>query len=650
MSGLKAAHLIRHALGVRSAAPARAMLAIALLCGTPPLAAAQLLRDTNCDGRVDEHDRASLAAGLFWPSEVPCAGADVNRDGAVSAADLIAYALGPRVSYIGLASPDGRLAPSLGTLEDGAPVFFRNSGFGFLLVVEAAPPPNGALIGTTTFDMLPNDPLRRPDLQIVADRNLGNGSRDVCDEFGIPALDPLAFDFTQAVSNTINDFSCRFNAATRRSATCTQDAFGQPGFVAETSRVQFCAPVNAQMAFGDGETRLSVQIRDSSGMVGPLQQLVVRVGSGPQPPTFTPQPPTPTWTATPTDSPTALPTLTHSATGTRTDTRTPTRPRTATATRTAAAGQTPTHTATRTGAATPTRTATGPTPTVTRTPTRGTPATATRTATRTATGPTRTATRTPSGATPTRTRTPSGATATRTVTRTPTRTVGGATATRTPTGTATQGGTTPSPTRTRTPTAAIADRGPVITYLGVTRADDMLITPIGMAGNVPIYRSLFGYGFSLIVEAKPGDSRARVGSASFAVGGAPDLQVQVSRPLGNGSADVCDDTPPILGGVPAINPPDFSTSPAIADRLNDLGCRFIDGSNNKQGRACSDFTACVLRSDGQFGCAASDTALQFCGFMSQNLAFPSGDTTVTARVRDVQGNLGPARQIIIRVP
>jgi hypothetical protein len=125
----------------------------------------------------------------------------------------------------------------------------------------------------------------------------------------------------------------------------------------------------------------------------------------------------------------------------------------------------------------------------------------------------------------------------------------------------------------------------------------------------------------------------------------------VTRSLGNGSTTVCDDTPPIIGGVPAINPPNLSDDPtAVADPLNDLGCRFIDGGGQKVGRACTDSTACVLGTDGQFSCVSPDTTVQFCGFIGQILAFQSGDTTVTVRVRDVRGILGPAKQLIVRVP
>jgi len=177
----------------------------------------------------------------------------------------------------------------------------------------------------------------------------------------------------------------------------------------------------------------------------------------------------------------------------------------------------------------------------------------------------------------------------------------------------------------------------------------VLIDPVQVSNDIPLYTPPFGYGFSIIVEAKPGISGVRVGNSSFTDGGAPDLQIQVTRPLGDGSPLVCDDAPPILGGVPAINPPTFSDDTAILERLNDFSCRFVDGQNDKVGRSCGETTACVLGFDGGFDCVADDTTMQFCGFIAQNVAFPAGDTLVTARVRDLQGNLGPARQLLIRV-
>jgi len=157
-----------------------------------------------------------------------------------------------------------------------------------------------------------------------------------------------------------------------------------------------------------------------------------------QEPTPTPSA-TPTETSTPTPTPTNTNTPTPTPTNTNTATPTPTNTATATATptNTATATATPTNTATAT--ATPTNTAT-PTPTNTATPTPTNTATPTPTNTATPT-PTNTATPTPTNTatpTPTNTATP---TPTNTATPTPTNT-----ATPTPTNTATA-----TPTNTATP-------------------------------------------------------------------------------------------------------------------------------------------------------------------------------------------------------
>jgi len=629
--------------------PRRSFLAV--LLGAIGAAAApahgQVVRDVNCDGMVNAADPPALVRDLFAAGTVGCASADVNRDARLSAADLIAFAAGPRISYIGIASPDGHPATPLGTFPDGAPVYFRNAGFGFLLVVEVAPPPSGAQIGTSTFDSAANNPSRRPDFQILVDQPLGDGSRAVCDDFGVPPVNPSSFALTQSISDAINDLACRFDVATTRGSTCTQDSLGHLNFIMPTSRAQFCLPVDGMMAFPTGETRVTVQVRDSSGLLGPEQQMVLQVASGPMPPTFTPLPPTPTPTATGTA--TATPTLssTPTASATRTNTQTPTV--TATRTRTVTAS----FTSTFSPSATVTRSRT---PTVTQTATRSLTPSTTATVTRTASGPSptpsRTATRTPLGPTPTVTRT---AITTPTATRTATATIGGPTPTRTRTATATRtppptSTATPTPTISPTPTATVADRGPVVTFFGLTGANDVLMPP-AIPGTIPVYQPAFGEFFQIVVEAKPGASRARVGSSTYSPGSTPDLQIEVTRALGNGSTLVCDDgSQNILGGVPGINPPNFGNDPTIADRLNDLGCRFIDGSGSPIGRQCGDLTACVLGIDAMHYCVASpDTTLQFCGFVSQNLSFQSGDTLVTVRVRDVLGNLGPAAQLIVRV-
>lgn len=606
-----------------------------IVCGLVPLggAQAQVAGDANCDGTRDDADREALIGRLFVvpPPGANCAQADVNVDGRVSAADLTAMFSGPRITFVGLAGADGRMAPALGKLPDGTPVYFSNSGFGFNLIVEAGPSSDGTPVGLRTRNGSVKDPSVRPDLQAQVNQVLGEGTREICDEGGVPAIEPLDFSFTQRVSDALNDLGCRFVVATSRGATCTLDSFGQSNFVSRSSRVQFCALVNRPAQFQLGETAVSVQVRDEAGKLSVLKRMILRVERGPIPPTFTPLPPTPT--RTPTFTATATPTATDTGTATRTRTATSTRTRSATPTETSSRTHTPTRTNTPVLVSTSTRTPGAPTSTPLVSPTRtGTP-------TRTATGATATRTRT-------RTRTPTGEarTPTRTRTRTRTRTPS-PTPTATPQRTATR-------TRTTSPTPGAAS-GPAIAYFGLLRPDDVILPPDGMTQQgVPFYVRPFGFGFSLVVEAIRGTGNRPVGDQTFAGFGRPDLQIQVTRPLGNGSAAVCDNTPPILGGVPAINPPSFEDDPAIDNRLNDLGCRFVDGADRTQGRGCQEDQACIRFDTGLFGCIDPRTATggrQFCAPIGTNLEFPIGDTFVTVRVRDTFGNLGPPAQLLVRV-
>ncbi len=592
---------------------------------------AQVVGDANCDGAFTGADVEMLVARLFDRTLPFCRTADVNRDGRISAADLPALRVGPRITFLGIASADGRVTTPLGVLADGASVFFRNSGLGFNLVIEARPGAGGVAVGTSTFDSASGDPSRRPDLQIQVDRPLGAGSREVCDEFGVAAIDPPDFSLTQRVSNALNDLACRFAVATTPHTTCTQDGFGQSNFVTSASRVQFCLRVDGLLAFRSGDTRVSVRVRDQLGTISPMQQMVLRVESGPMPPTFTPLPPTATRT----------PSLTPTPSGTPTPTRTITNTRTQTATRTPSA--TPTRTATPTPTLTPTRTRT---PLATRTPTASATRSRSLTPTRTPTGQLRTA-----SATPTLTKTgPLARTATGTPLRSPTRTPT-RTRTITPLPTPTPSRPPHTPTRTPSPTPE-ADLGPVIGFFGLATAVPVLIPPDSWDEHgIPIYQLPRGVssGFHIVVEAQPGASGRPPGGSTFNGFGRPDLQIQVTRPLGNGSPTVCDNQPPELGGVPAIDPPDFGDDPSISDRLNDFGCRFVDGKERQEGRRCDEESACLWLEDTHHGCVLPTTRLQFCGLISQNLAFRPGDTLVTVRVRDTSGNLGPPAQLIVRI-
>ena len=209
---------------------------------------------------------------------------------------------------------------------------------------------------------------------------------------------------------------------------------------------------------------------------------------------------------------------------------------------------------------------------------------------------------------------------------------------------------TPPPTATASPTVTPTPAiGPDILFFGITNADDSYQPPTATDPNgIPIYERPFGFGFSLVVEARHGTDNRQVAGTTFIDGGVPDLQVQATRPLGDGSPAVCDGAAPTFGGVPAIDPPRLDDPDAIADPLNDFGCRFIDGQGNTVGRICQ--LGCVRFESGDYGCQMGDnTEIQFCAPVSMPLTFPSGDTLVTARVRDQAGNLGAPAQLLVRV-
>ena len=208
-----------------------------------------------------------------------------------------------------------------------------------------------------------------------------------------------------------------------------------------------------------------------------------------------------------------------------------------------------------------------------------------------------------------------------------------------------------SPTATAPPTVTPTPAmGPEILWFAVTNADDSYLPPSATdPSGIPIYERAFGFGFSLVIEARHGSSNRPVADMTFIEGDTPDLQVQSSRPLGNGSTAVCDGESPNFGGVPAVDPPQLEDPGAIADALNDLGCRFIDGQGKTEGRICQQ--GCVRFETGEYGCQMGDEVeLQFCAPVPMaSLAFPVGDTMLTARVRDQAGNLGAPARLIVRV-
>jgi hypothetical protein len=156
-------------------------------------------------------------------------------------------------------------------------------------------------------------------------------------------------------------------------------------------------------------------------------------------------------------------------------------------------------------------------------------------------------------------------------------------------------------------------------------------------------------GFVLVIEGKPGAGGEPVGASTYDPTGSsfPDLALQVTRPLGNGSTTVCDNPQDNPGGVPATSPVSFEATPENIAAANDFGCRFLDGAGGHKART-NRSDSCV-NFNGEFDFVDPSTRLQFCGFINVPLGFQSGDTTVTARLRDVRGNWGEVAQIVIRV-
>ena len=205
---------------------------------------------------------------------------------------------------------------------------------------------------------------------------------------------------------------------------------------------------------------------------------------------------------------------------------------------------------------------------------------------------------------------------------------------------------TPPPTPTPEPTAPPVVSAPEVTFFGLVSGDDQpLAAETSDAMGRPVFVLAQGEGFGVVVEGRPGTTRRNVGQSAFVEGGAalPDLQMIVDRDLGDGSAAICDADPPNAGGVPAAVPFAFDAPNAVA-AINDLGCRADSGGGAPQ--ATGIRMACTRL--GRFFLARESTT-RFCVPVDHAWAFPTGDTTVAVRLRDVSGEVGPSREIVVRV-
>ena len=203
---------------------------------------------------------------------------------------------GPLITYFGVAGASNSVLEPVGTDGQGRPIFEPTCRTGFFIVVEGQPNPNtgSVAVGTQTSSI---DPQERPDFQLLANNDLGNGSSIICDHRGglnaqppfggVPGVNPIDFDpGSQIVTDALNDIGCRFTDRTFQDP-CTKSAFGNFRFVDLQSSIQFCPEltIDAFWALPLGETVFAVQLRDAIDRLGQRREIVIRpandCGTGP---------------------------------------------------------------------------------------------------------------------------------------------------------------------------------------------------------------------------------------------------------------------------------------------------------------------------------------------------------------------------------
>ncbi|MEO8603557.1 MAG: hypothetical protein ABI629_13365 [bacterium] len=190
------------------------------------------------------------------------------------------------------------------------------------------------------------------------------------------------------------------------------------------------------------------------------------------------------------------------------------------------------------------------------------------------------------------------------------------------------------------------DVGPIVSFAGIARADGRRAEPSGKtAQGLPIFQHPVGSGFMVVVEGKPGISNIEVARGIFRYDPKdptqqPDLQIEVNRPLGDGSLAVCDARRPTIGGVPAIDPPSFKETEKISGALNDLACRFETFIESN--------ASCTLNKYGDFEFLNKESTVQYCMVVARSWQFSAGETQVSVRLRDTDGNVGPVSRFVLQ--
>jgi len=315
------------------------LLCAALIVAASVAKAAPLLGDANCDGQVNRDDFDALVAGLFGGGG-DCAGLDVNGDGVISAADVVALleVLPPTTPTetptptIGIPTPSNTPAPSP-TVTIGGPTQTPTPSR------SVTPSPSQ----TPSITITPGGPTFTRTRTGTVTRTPSNTRRPTRTT-------------TASATGTATRTGTRTRTFTRTTTPPTSTA---TPVVTATST----ATCNAQRT--DGCTRTPTPTITSTG------PSPTRTATGPT------RTPTRTGTASRTPTNTRVPSVTTTPSKTRTASRTATITRTRTATRTGTGTRTVTNTRAPTNTPTPppTRTTTQTrTITPTRTPSRtGTP-------------------------------------------------------------------------------------------------------------------------------------------------------------------------------------------------------------------------------------------------------------------------------------
>jgi hypothetical protein len=150
--------------------------------------------------------------------------------------------------------------------------------------------------------------------------------------------------------------------------------------------------------------------------------------------------------------------------------------------------------------------------------------------------------------------------------------------------------------------------------------------------------------FLLVIEGRRGTSNVDPGTNTMPTGGdRGDVQVLVSRSIGNGSTAVCDagPAPTPFGGVPGTDPTDFGPGQSTTNAIVDMACRFSIQENTG--------VACTRDRQGNFAFLGTGSRKQFCYQVPATAEFPVGDTVVGIQLRDLIGNIGPKKEIVVRV-